>query len=108
MRKIMKRVIAIMICASMLVSAGMVGASAVETAKIADGAVTTDKIADSSVTMAKLGATVTIAKGGTGATTGANALKNLFAAGATILSSNQYGTSLPSTATAGRLFFKKV
>ena len=31
MRKIMKRVIAIMICASMLVSAGMVGASAVET-----------------------------------------------------------------------------
>ena len=34
--------------------------------------------------------------------------KNLFAAGATILSSNQYGTSLPSTATAGRLFFKKV
>ena len=31
MRKIMKRVIAIMICASMLVSAGIVGASAVET-----------------------------------------------------------------------------
>lgn len=31
MRKIMKRVISIMICASMLVSAGMVGASAVET-----------------------------------------------------------------------------
>ena len=34
--------------------------------------------------------------------------KNLLAAGATILSSYQYGTSLPSTATAGRLFFKKV
>ena len=90
------------------VTAAKLGASAVETAKIADGAVTTAKIADSSVTMAKLGATVTIAKGGTGATDGATAIKNLFAAGATILSSNQYGTSLPSTATAGRLFFKKV
>ena len=90
------------------VTAAKLGAAAVETAKIADSAVTTAKIADSSVTMAKLGATVTIAKGGTGATDGATAIKNLFAAGATILSSNQYGTSLPSTATAGRLFFKKV
>lgn len=90
------------------VTAAKIGASAVETAKIADAAVTTAKIADGSVTMAKLGATVTIAKGGTGATDGATALKNLLAAGATILSSNQYGTTLPSTATAGRLFFKKV
>lgn len=90
------------------VTAAKIGASAVETAKIADAAVTTAKIADSAITMAKLGATVTIAKGGTGATDGATALKNLLAAGATILSSNQYGTSLPSTATAGRLFFKKV
>ena len=90
------------------VTAAKLGASSVETAKIADAAVTTAKMADGSVTMAKLGATVTIAKGGTGATDGATALKNLLAAGATILSSNQYGTSLPSTATAGRLFFKKV
>lgn len=90
------------------VTAAKIGASAVETAKIADAAVTTAKIPDSAITMAKLGATVTIAKGGTGATDGATALKNLLAAGATILSSNQYGTSLPSTATAGRLFFKKV
>ena len=90
------------------VTAAKIGASAVETAKIADAAVTTAKIADSAITMAKLGATVTIAKGGTGATDGATALKNLLAAGATILSSNQYGTALPSTATAGRLFFKKV
>lgn len=90
------------------VTAAKIGASAVETAKIADTAVTTAKIADGAVTMAKLGATVTIAKGGTGATDGATALKNLLAAGATILSSNQYGTALPSTATAGQLFFKKV
>lgn len=90
------------------VTAAKLGSSAVETAKIADGAVTAAKMADGSVTMAKLGATVTIAKGGTGATDGATAIKNLFAAGATILSSNQYGASLPSTATAGRLFFKKV
>lgn len=53
---------------------------------------------------------VTMAQGGTGATTGANGLKNLFAAGNTILSSYQYGSSLPakSAATAGRIFFKKV
>ena len=94
--------------AAAAVTAAKLGAASVETAKIADSAVTTAKIADSSVTMAKLGATVTIAKGGTGATDGATAIKNLLAAGATILSSNQYGTSLPSTATAGRLFFKKV
>lgn len=90
------------------VTAVKLGTSAVETTKISDGAVTAAKIADGSVTMAKLGGTVTIVKGGTGATDGATAIKNLFAAGATILSSNQYGTSLPSTATAGRLFFKKV
>lgn len=81
---------------------------AVGTTALASCAVTAAKMADGSVTMEKLGTTVTIAKGGTGATDGATALKNLLAAGATILSSNQYGTNLPSTATTGRLFFKKV
>ena len=52
--------------------------------------------------------TITAAKGGTGATNGATGLKNLFAAGNTILSSYQYGTSLPSAGNKGRIFFKKV
>lgn len=52
--------------------------------------------------------TIPLNKGGTNATDGATGLKNLFAAGATVLSSNQYGDTLPTTATAGRLFFKKV
>lgn len=51
---------------------------------------------------------VPIAKGGTGATNGATGLKNLLAAGATVLSSHQYGDTLPSAGTAGRIFFKKV
>lgn len=47
-------------------------------------------------------------RGGTGATNGAEGLKNLFAAGATVLSANQYGDALPSPGTPGRVFFKKV
>lgn len=57
---------------------------------------------------ADLSSAVPIAKGGTGATNGATGLKNLFAAGNTVLSSYQYGTSLPSAGTKGRIFFKKV
>lgn len=52
--------------------------------------------------------TITVAKGGTGSTNGATGLKNLFAAGNTILSSYQYGTSLPAAGNKGRIFFKKV
>lgn len=48
-----------------------------------------------------------VANGGTGTTNGATALKTFLAAGATVLSSNQYGTSLPSAGTAGRVFFLK-
>lgn len=51
---------------------------------------------------------VYITQGGTGATTAEDALKNLFAGGNAILSSNQYGDSLPEAGTAGRIFFKKV
>lgn len=50
---------------------------------------------------------ISIAHGGTGASNGATALQNLFSAGATILSSNQYGDNLPKAGTAGRLFLKK-
>lgn len=52
--------------------------------------------------------TLPIANGGTGATSGGTALKNLLAAGAMVLSSHQYGTSLPSAGNKGRVFFKKV
>lgn len=49
-----------------------------------------------------------VARGGTGSTNGATGLKNLLAAGNTVLSSYQYGTALPAAGTKGRLFFKKV
>ena len=52
--------------------------------------------------------TVLISKGGTGATNGQDGLKNLLAAGAMILSSNQYGNSLPASGVEGQIFFKKV
>lgn len=51
---------------------------------------------------------IALTKGGTGATSGSVGLKNLFAAGNTILSSYQYGSSLPSAGNTGRLFFKTV
>ena len=51
---------------------------------------------------------VAVASGGTGAVTGNVGLQNLFAAGATVLSSHQYGTTLPTAGTKGRLFFKVV
>lgn len=51
---------------------------------------------------------VPIANGGTSASDGATGLKNLFASGATVLSSYQYGDTLPAAGTAGRIFFKKL
>lgn len=56
---------------------------------------------------ADLMGTVPIANGGTGASDGAAGLANLFAAGSTVLSSNQYGETLPTAGSAGRVFFKK-
>lgn len=54
------------------------------------------------------GSAIPIAYGGTGATSGTAAIRALFAAGATVLSSHQYGSTLPSAGTAGRIFFKTV
>ena len=51
---------------------------------------------------------VPIANGGTNASDGATGLKNLFASGATVLSSYQYGDELPAAGTAGRIFFKRI
>lgn len=51
---------------------------------------------------------VPIANGGTDASNGATGLKNLFASGATVLSSYQYGDALPAAGTVGRIFFKKL
>lgn len=64
------------------------------------------EVAEEALTAAK--ATVPMTRGGTGATDGATGLKNLLAAGNTVLSSKQYGTTLPSAGTAGRIFFKVV
>lgn len=80
------------------------GTSAVNNVATASGAL----YATSANGAAKFG-TLPIAQGGTGATTGAAALKALFAAGNAVMSSYQYGTALPTSGfTAGRIFFKKV
>jgi hypothetical protein len=52
--------------------------------------------------------TLEVARGGTGSSNGATGLNNLFAAGNTVLSSYQYGDTLPPAGTKGRIFFKKV
>lgn len=51
---------------------------------------------------------IPIENGGTNAADGALGLQNLFASGATILSSHQYGDELPEAGTVGRIFFKKL
>lgn len=56
---------------------------------------------------------IPMANGGTNATNGAVGLKNLFAAGYTVLSSKQYGDDFPagythSSSTKGTFFLKKV
>lgn len=51
---------------------------------------------------------VPIENGGTNSADGAVGLANLFAAGATILSPNQYGDELPPAGTVGRIFFKRL
>lgn len=51
---------------------------------------------------------VPIANGGTNSADGAIGLANLFASGATVLSSYQYGDELPEAGTVGRIFFKRL
>jgi hypothetical protein len=51
---------------------------------------------------------IPISHGGTEASDGATGLANLFAAGITILSENQYGPELPDAGNPGRFFLKKV
>lgn len=61
-----------------------------------------------SISLSSFSGTIPMNRGGTGATSGAEGLKNLFAAGATVLSANQFGATLPNPGTPGRIFFKKV
>lgn len=51
---------------------------------------------------------VPITNGGTGSDNGATGLASLFAAGATVLSANQYGDVLPASGVAGQIFFLKL
>lgn len=51
---------------------------------------------------------VPVENGGTGADNGAEGLTNLFAAGATVLTANQYGDTLPEPGIPGRIFFLAV
>lgn len=55
-----------------------------------------------------IGTVCPISLGGTGSSNGADGLANLLASGPMVLSSDQYGTTLPSAGTPGRIFFKKV
>ena len=51
---------------------------------------------------------IPIENGGTNSADGATGLANLFASGATVLSSYQYGDTLPAAGIAGRIFFKRL
>lgn len=51
---------------------------------------------------------IPIENGGTNSSDGSVGLANLFASGATVLSSYQYGDELPEAGTVGRIFFKRV
>lgn len=51
---------------------------------------------------------IPVENGGTNSADGATGLSNLFASGATVLSSYQYGDELPEAGTKGRIFFKRL
>ena len=51
---------------------------------------------------------ISVENGGTNSSDGATGLQNLFAAGSTVLSSHQYGDTLPTAGTPGRIFFKRL
>ena len=51
---------------------------------------------------------VSVENGGTGSSNGATGLMNLLADGDMILSSYQYGDTLPTAGKVGRIFFKKL
>ena len=69
----------------------------VTTGKLANGSVTTAKIADASITNAKIAETISIANGGTGATTANAALTSLGAQATTNLSTNMTADSASTT-----------
>ena len=69
---------------------------------------TTVAAARNALGLGNTGGALPLANGGTNASDGATGLKNLFAAGATVLSSYQYGNSLPAAGTPGRIFFLKI
>lgn len=67
-----------------------------------------DNLAATAASILPLPDVLPVANGGTGSSNGAAGLANLFSAGATVLSSHQYGDTLPAAGTPGRIFFKKV
>ena len=70
---------------------------------------TTVAAARNALGLGNTGGALPMANGGTGSNVGATGLKNLFADGPTVLSSNQYGPSLPTgTIATGTIFFKKI
>ncbi len=61
-----------------------------------------------SISLSNVSGILPINRGGTGSYKGSIGLKNLFAAGAAVISTHQYGKTLPNPGTPGRIFFKKV
>ena len=70
------------------VTSAKIAPNAIITSKVADGAITNAKIADATILNAKFGEAVSIANGGTGATTAAAALTTLGAQATANLSTN--------------------
>jgi len=89
------------------VISGIVPDNSITTAKLVNSAVTTAKLADGSVTNAKLGGG-SVSNSKCNFSAGLTVAGDLTQQGKIILNSNCYGTTLPSTAEAGRLFFLKV
>ena len=89
------------------IQAGVVVDGSITTAKLADLAVTSAKIANGAVGTAQIAnSSITGAK--TNFTQGLTISGKLTQSGQIVLGSACYGNTLPSTATAGRLFFKKL
>ena len=65
-----------------------------------------DNLAATAASILPLPDVLPMSHGGTESSNGATGLANLLAAGATVLSSNQYGATLPAAGTRGRVFLK--
>lgn len=83
-------------------------AEACNDVKYCDGVFKTRAGATLKIPFSSMSGVATVDQGGTGSTNGATGLKNLFAAGYTVISSKQCGAVFPTDAPDGTLFFLEV